>query len=45
MKQKQQQRAVKPRNWTVIALRSGMFRSKVERNRKKDAKTKELTWS
>ena len=44
MKQKQQ-RAVKPRNWTVIALRSGMFRSKVERNRKKDAKTKELTWS
>jgi len=29
----------------VIALRSGMFRSKVERNRKKDAKTKELAWS
>lgn len=29
---------VKPRNWTVVALRSGMFRSKVERNKKREAK-------
>ena len=40
---KQTLRQVKPRNWTVIALKSGMFRSKVERNRKRDAKTQPTT--
>jgi hypothetical protein len=45
MKQKQQpQRQVKPRNWTVIALKSGMFRSKTEPNRKRDSKSRELNW-